>query len=317
MALFQVVFEPGEYKEVTGTGTWRIGGLRNHRNAFFLPTIHWWRLPFDRGRCRGAASKCVQCLVAHVPPFFSVFQGLPDKKYDWQFVLVAQIPFGRSPDCQKKKSASIWFWICSFSLSWDGESLQCATPDFFSGSYSKIPDSSPVITRLKNCGSLSRRSRKSRHTSLRLAFYSVVRFFGTILAHTILMSKSCVKIWWTVNRFKFNSLLIILNVNRRSGLTGDLTLSTLSSVFEVEVLPARCSSSTCSRSSKKDLCHLNTCAWIENVLHKPFVLFTSHSSGFAKLYTKFDGTTLLKICRFIFLTHLTNTSSLQTLSTIA
>ena len=24
---------------------------------------------FDLGRCRGAASKCVQCLVAHVPPF--------------------------------------------------------------------------------------------------------------------------------------------------------------------------------------------------------------------------------------------------------
>jgi len=67
-------------------------------------------------------------------------------------------------------------------------------PTFVSGSYSKIHDLSPVITRLKNCGSLSRRSRKSRHTSLRLAFYSVVRFFGTISAHNILMSKSCVKI---------------------------------------------------------------------------------------------------------------------------
>ena len=64
---------------------------------------------------------------------------------------------------------------------------------FVSGSYSKIHDSSPVITRLKNSGSLSRRSRRSRHTSLRLAFCSVVRFFGTILAHTFLMSKSCIK----------------------------------------------------------------------------------------------------------------------------
>src|SRR5215469_9290218 len=63
-----------------------------------------------------------------------------------------------------------------------------------SGSYSKIHDSSPVITRLKNSGSLSRRSRRSRHTSLRLAFCSVVRFFGTILVHTFLMPKSCVKI---------------------------------------------------------------------------------------------------------------------------
>ena len=65
---------------------------------------------------------------------------------------------------------------------------------FVSGSYSKIHDSSTVTTRLKNSGSLSRRSRRSRHTSLRLAFCSVVRFFATILAHTFLMSKSCVKI---------------------------------------------------------------------------------------------------------------------------
>ena len=64
---------------------------------------------------------------------------------------------------------------------------------------------------------------------------------GTILAHTFLMSKSCVKIWWTVNRFKFNSLL---NFNRWSDLTRDLTFSTLSSVIEVESLPARGSSST-------------------------------------------------------------------------
>ena len=55
------------------------------------------------GHYRGAASKCMQCLVAHVPPFSWVFQGLPDKKFDWQFVLVAQIPCERSPDCQKKK----------------------------------------------------------------------------------------------------------------------------------------------------------------------------------------------------------------------
>ena len=48
---------------------------------------------------------------------------------------------------------------------------------------SKIHDSSPVITRLKNSGSLSRRSKRSRHTSIRLAFCSVVRFFGAIFAH--------------------------------------------------------------------------------------------------------------------------------------
>ena len=128
---------------------------------------------------------------------------------------------------------------------------------FLSGSYYKIHYSSPVVTRLKNSGSLSRKCRRSRHTSLRLAFCSIVRFFGTILAQTFIMSKSCVKIWGTVNRFKFNSLLIILNVNRRSDLTRDLTLSTLLSVFEVECLPARSSSYTCSRPSKKDLCIRN------------------------------------------------------------
>ena len=127
------------------------GGIkRSHRDrdpaeepqgCFFLPKIHWWRLPCDMGRCRGAASKCVQGLVAHVSPFSWVFQGLPDKNFDWQFVLVAQIPCGRSPDCQKNKWASIWFWICSFSLSWDGGSLQCATPDFGVLSRGRTPKS--------------------------------------------------------------------------------------------------------------------------------------------------------------------------------
>ena len=78
------------------SGFWTGRIKRNHRDWdpanrgteepqewFFLPKIHWWRLPCDMGRCRVAASKCVQCLVAHVPPFSWVFQGLPDKKFDW------------------------------------------------------------------------------------------------------------------------------------------------------------------------------------------------------------------------------------------
>ena len=207
-------------------------------------------------------SMCMQCLVTHVPPFSWVFQGLPDKTLDWQFVLVAQIPCGRSPDCQKTNEHRFDFGFTHSCFL--GTGRFCSVPlwlwYFVSGSYSKIHDSSPVITWLKNSGSLSRRSRRSRHTSLRLAFCSVVRFFWTIMAHTFLMFKSCVKIWWTVNGFKFNSLLIIHNINRWAELTRDLTLSTLSFIFEVEGLPARSSSSTCSRPSKKDLCHLNTCA---------------------------------------------------------
>nr|XP_060626293.1 beta-1,3-galactosyltransferase 5-like isoform X1 [Anolis sagrei ordinatus] len=50
-----------------------------------------------------------------------------------------------------------------------------------SGSFSKIHDSSPVITQLKNPGSLSRRFRSPTHTFLQLPFCSVVRFFGTTL----------------------------------------------------------------------------------------------------------------------------------------
>ena len=102
------------------SGFWAVGIKRSHRDwdpvnrgaeepqeCFFLPKVHWWRLPCDMGRCCGAASKCVQCLVTHVPPFPWAFQGLPNKKFYWQFVLVAQIPCGSSPDCQKNKWVSI------------------------------------------------------------------------------------------------------------------------------------------------------------------------------------------------------------------
>ena len=121
-------------------------GAEEPQECFFLPKIHSWRLPCDMGRCRCAASTCMQCLVAHVPSFSWVFQGISDKRFDWQFVLVAQIPCGRSPDCQKNKWASIWFWICSFSLSWDGDSLQCATPDF--GVLSRGPTPKSMILHL-------------------------------------------------------------------------------------------------------------------------------------------------------------------------
>ena len=149
-----------------------------------------------------------------MPPFSWVFQGLPDKEFDWQFVLVAQIPCGRSPDCQKKPTCiDLILDLLILAFLGRGEFAVCHFRIwlFVSGSYSKIHDSSPVITRLKNSGSLSRRSKRSRHTFLRLAFCSVLRIFGTILAQTFLMTKFCVKIWWTANRFKFNSLLIILN----------------------------------------------------------------------------------------------------------
>ena len=119
----------------------------------------------DMGPCRGAASNCVQSLVAHVPPFSWVFQGIPDKKFHWQFVLVAQIPCGRSPDCQKiQMNIDLILDLLILVFLGQGEFAVCHSRlwHFVSGSYSKIHDSSPVITWLKNSGSLSRQSRRSR-----------------------------------------------------------------------------------------------------------------------------------------------------------
>ena len=208
------------------------------QECFFLPKIHYWILPCYMGRCRCAASKCVQCLVAHVPPFSWIFQGLPDGKFDWQFVLVAQIPCGRSPDCQKKTNEHRSTLFCvgvvlqnSWFITCDNVTEESWLP---LKAVQNIKTHIPPIGLLLSWGSLERSWR------------------------TLLLPKSCVKIWWTVNQLKFKSLLIILNVNRRSDLTRDH--STLSSVFEVESLPARGSSSTCSQPSKKELCHLNACA---------------------------------------------------------
>jgi len=194
------------------------------------------------GRCHGAASKCVQYLFAHVPPFSRVFRGLPDKilidSLSWWHKILLDDPLTLK---KKQMIIDLILDLLILAFLWRGEFAVCHSRlwRFVPGSYSKIHDSSSVITRLKNSGTLSRRSRRSRHTSLWLAFCSGMRFFGTILAHTFLLPKPCVKIWWTVKRFKFNSLLIILNVNRRSDLTRDLTFSTLSPVFEVEGHPDR------------------------------------------------------------------------------
>jgi len=138
-------------------------GAEEPQECFILPKIHWWRLPCDMGRCLGATSKCVHYLVAHVPPFYWVFQGLSDKKFDWQFVLLAQTPHGRSSDCQKEMSIDLILDLLILAFLGRVEFISVQLPNlafFFSESYSKIHDSSPVITRLKNSGSLSRRSRR-------------------------------------------------------------------------------------------------------------------------------------------------------------
>ena len=226
-------FWAGEINEVTGTDIRRIGRLRSHRNSFFCQKfidgdyrVTWGVVVVQHPRACNASSH-----TCH--PFPESFKDFPIKV--WLTIFTGDTnSLWKMPWLSKQQiTIDLILDLLIVAFLGRGEFAVCHSRlwRFVSGSYSKIHNSSPVITRLKNTGSLSRRYRRSRHTSLRLTFCSVVRFFETILAHTFLMSKSCDKMWWTVNRFKFNSVLIILSVNRRSDLKRDLTLSTLSSVF--------------------------------------------------------------------------------------
>ena len=127
-------------------------------------------------------------------------------------------------------------------------------------------------------------------------FCSLVKNFGTSLAQIFCMPSSKVKISWTVWRFKFKTLLIILTVKRVSDLTRSLTLVTFSSVFHVQGLPERGSSSTLSRPSKNALCHLKIFCCV-----------------LLKFDTKFHRATLLEIS---FL-HFRKPSLLHTLTQLA
>ena len=176
-------------------------GAEEPQECFFLPKTHWWRLPCDMGRCHGAASKCVQCLVAHVPPFPESFEDFPIKRlidslFWWHIFLV--------DDLLTVKKTNDHRFVFGFAHSrFLGTGRVCSVPLPTMKFCLRVVLQNPWFITCdnvtENSGSLSRWSRRSRHTSLQLAFCSVVRFSGTILAHTFPMSKSCVKIWWTVN----------------------------------------------------------------------------------------------------------------------
>ena len=162
---------------------------------------------------------------------------------------------------KKADEHDFYFWFAPsrfFRTRW------CRCVPFLTSSFCfwivlKDPCLSPVITFFKKFLSLWIRSRRWRHTSVRLSFCSIVRFLGTNFAHNFFMANSSVKIWWTVVWFKFNSLAIIRTVSRRSDRTRARTISTLLSVFEVEGLPERVSSLIDSRPSENALYHLNIC----------------------------------------------------------
>jgi len=117
----------------------------------------------------------------------------------------------------------------------------------------------------------------------------------------------------TVWPFKFNTLLIILTVKRRSDLTRSLTLVTFSSVFDVQGLPERGSSSTLSRPSKNALWHLKTCVLDRACSPSALFNFSQVSVAFSLSLTQFDRATLLEISFLRF----RNASLLHTLTQLA
>ena len=155
---------------------------------------------------------------------------------------------------------------------------------FFSGPYSKIHVSSPVIKFFKKFLSLWMRSRRWRRTSFRLSFCLIVRFLGTNLAHNFFMANSSVKIWWTVVWFKFNSLAIIRTVSRGSDRTRAPTISILLSVFEV--LPERGSPLMDSWGSENALKHLNTCDLNKHALRRPVSVYWKFQCRFPQVWHK-------------------------------
>ena len=139
MAPFQGGFEPGE-KKVTGTEIRGIEGWGNTGMIFSVTNSL-----MESAVWHGALSWCsIQVRAMPGRTCATVFPSLSRTSWLRVWLTVcpgAQIPCWRSLDCQKNKWALIWFWICSFSLSWDGESLQCATPKFGVLSRGRTPKS--------------------------------------------------------------------------------------------------------------------------------------------------------------------------------
>ena len=123
-----------------------------------------------------------------------------------------------------------------------------------------------------------------------IIFFAIVlllnyEVFVTILAQTFHMRKCLVKILWTLNLFKYHCSLIILNVKRLSDLIRLFIRSMFFSVFEVEGLPERWSSSARSLTSKMICAREKREIGIKNVPHRPAWTFQNHTCRFTKLNT--------------------------------
>lgn len=81
----------------------------------------------EPGRCRGATSSRLRCLVEPDWPFVWVFWALPRKTWHWRFVQEEQIHGERCLWCQKRQWASFSLWICSFLPFLGEETPSCAS----------------------------------------------------------------------------------------------------------------------------------------------------------------------------------------------
>ena len=108
--------------------------------------------------------------------------------------------------------------------------------------------SSPVMTQSKLSSCLSKRSWENM---TRLCFCSSVSSFGTIFAHTFLMSKSSVKIFLTVSLSVFTCYSMLLTVSRWFSLTIWQIFAMFSSILLVAGPPDLSSSVTLSLPSEK------------------------------------------------------------------
>jgi len=100
-------------------------------------------------------------------------------------------------------------------------------------------------------------SRGSVQIDTRLPFCSAVRRWGTNFAVTRLVCKSSVRIFWHIPNAIQTSSANSLIVRRQSARMISRTRATVSSVWEVDGLPGRGSSSKDRRPILKQECHSN------------------------------------------------------------
>ena len=141
--------------------------------AMWQGALSWWSV------------QLLQCFVAREQLFFLVFQESHGNKLINSLSLRYKFCMDNPLTVKKADEHGFYFWLAHSRLfrTWWCRCVPFLTLSFISGSYSKIHDSSPVITFFKKFLSLWIHSRRWRHKSFRLSFCSIVRFLGTIFAH--------------------------------------------------------------------------------------------------------------------------------------